>query len=123
RLVESTRGHSNIAVLSRVLRRASRAYSIAGAIQKAERASLEAFRLAEQARLENSAAAAAGRLIEIYTMVGNASEAERWYKAATARRAAWAGQVDKTILTGCGAKLALRRGDYAEAEELIDRAH
>lgn len=122
-LVASTRGDSNIAMLSRVLRRASRAYSVGGAIQSAERVSLEAFRLAEQARLENSAAAAAGRLIEIYTMAGNASEAERWYRAATARRATWAGQVDKTILTGCGAKLALRRGDFEEAEKLIDLAH
>jgi DNA-binding SARP family transcriptional activator len=122
-LVASTRGHSNIAMLSRVLRRASRAYSVAGAIQSAERVTLEAFRLAEQARLENGAAAAAGRLIEIYTMAGNADEAERWYRTATARRAAWVGQVDKTILTGCGAKLALRRGDYEEAERLIDLAH
>jgi len=122
-LVDSTRGDSNIAMLSRVLRRASRAYSVAGAIESAERVTLEAFRLAEQARLENGAAAAAGRLIEIYTMAGNAEEAERWYRTATARRAAWVGQVDKTILTGCGAKLALRRGDYDEAERLIDLAH
>ena len=122
RLVQSARGRDNIAVLSRVLRRASRAYSIAGALQSAEQVTLEAFRLAEQARLENGAAAAAGRLIEIYTMAGNAAEAERWYRAATARRAAWVGQVDKTILTGCGAKLALRRGDYDEAENLIDLA-
>jgi hypothetical protein len=122
-LVESTRGYSNIAMLSRVLRRASRAYSVAGAIQSAEKVTLEAFRLAEQARLENGAAAAAGRLIEIYTMAGSESEAERWYRTATARRAAWAGQVDKTILTGCGAKLALRRGDFEEAERLIELAH
>jgi len=122
-LVASTRGHSNIAMLSRMLRRASRAYSVAGAIQSAEKVTLEAFRLAEQARLENGAAAAAGRLIEIYTMAGNADEAERWYRAATARRAAWAGQVDKTIVTGCGAKLALHRGDFDEAERLIDLAH
>lgn len=122
-LVEATRGDSNIALLSRVLRRASRAYSVAGAIESAERVTLEAFRLAEQARLENGAAAAAGRLIEIYTMAGNAAEAERWYRTATARRSAWIGQVDKTILTGCGAKLALRRGDFGEAERLIDLAH
>jgi hypothetical protein len=84
---------------------------------------LEAFRLAEQEILENGAAAAAGRLIEIYTMAGNAEEAERWHKTATTRRAAWAGQVDKTILTGCGAKLALRRGDFDEAERLIELAY
>lgn len=123
KLVESAREQSDPAILSRVLRRASRAYSVAGAIQSAERVTLEAFRLAEHARLENGAAAAAGRLIEIYTMAGNADEAERWYKTATARRATWVGQVDKTILTGCGAKLALRRGDYEEAERLIDLAH
>lgn len=123
KLVESTRGDSNIAMLSRVLRRASRAYSVAGMIASAEKVTLEAFRLAEQARLENGAAAAAGRLIEIYTMAGNAEEAERWHKTATTRRAAWAGQVDKTILTGCGAKLALRRGDFDEAERLIELAY
>jgi hypothetical protein len=122
-LVESSRGDSNIAMLSRVLRRASRAYSVGGAIQSAERVTLEAFRLAEQARLENGAAAAAGRLIEIYTMAGNIDEAERWYRTATGRRTTWAGQVDKTILTGCGAKLALQRGDHDEAERLIDLAH
>ncbi len=121
--VESSRGDSNIAMLSRVLRRASRAYSVGGAIQSAERVTLEAFRLAEQARLENGAAAAAGRLIEIYTMAGNSDEAERWYRTATGRRTTWAGQVDKTILTGCGAKLALQRGDHEEAERLIDLAH
>jgi hypothetical protein len=121
-LVESMRG-DNIAMLSRVLRRASRAYSVAGMVASAEKVTLEAFRLAEQARLENGAAAAAGRLIEIYTMAGNAEEAERWHKTATTRRAAWAGQVDKTILTGCGAKLALRRGDFDEAERLIELAY
>lgn len=122
-LIREARAQNNIATLSRVLRRASRAYGVAGLMEDSENVTLEAFELSEHARLENAAAAAAGRLIEIYTIAGRLDEAEKWYRAATARHATLVGKVDQTILTGCGAKLALQRGEYSDAQQLIERAH
>ncbi len=118
-LLNAAAENGNPAALSRCLRHASIALSIAGSLSEAIESAEHAFEIATSSELTNAAAASATTLASLHLRLDRTDEAQRWHQRAIRGGATSTSPMARTVQLGVGARLAIEAGDYPNARSLI----